>query len=455
MARMTTAAAPDPLAGDLIAQLTDVLAPAGWQPVAGHPSLFLRSNTALMSALRCHVGGDGLTVASVSMMFEEDRPLQLTIPAAGRDTLLAICQVLNRHAGRLDRLDYADCVEELLRHVAEVRVEAESSGLVPMAARLAGGAVRYDKAPPPVWPPSEAARAELNERRGAGEAGLLPWEAAQYKQLPKLLAKDRRRSLSARLAYYQGRELTPLDDTTAFVRTVDGGRHAVCFPADDGNGAFAHSVGLAYLHDLPEILLVSPMPAMIGATSHALALIVDAIAAAMLGGVRIAPGDRYAVVAERVARAVGKRSAIDHASLADSRFVLPPARTAERTLGSAAWFYANFMDATSFPVLACLLQPPRVPPNYGQPPPPPPPRTKPIPARTAAVLARVSRAAAGRKPPPPARPKAKAKPRAEAKAKAQPKAKARTKAKTNADANAKANAKAKTKPKARRGRGRR
>jgi len=233
----------------------------------------------------------------------------------------------------------------------------------------------------------------------------------------------------------------PLDDTAAFVRTVDGGRHAVCFPADDGKGAFAHSVGLAYLHDLPEILLVSPMPAMIGATSHTLALIVDAIAAAVLGGARIAPGDRYGVVAERVARSVGKRSAIDHASLAESRFVLPPARTAERTLGSAAWFYANFMDATSFPVLACMLQPARVPANYGQPPPPPPPRTRPIPARTAAVLARASRAAAGRKPPAPARPKAKAKakPRAEAKAKAQPKAKARTK----------------TKPKGRGGRGRR
>ena len=39
-------------------------------------------------------------------------------------------------------------------------------------------------------------------------------------------------------------------------------------------------------------------------------------------------------------------------------------RTVERTLSGGAWFYANFMDAASFPVLACLLQPPRVPDGY-------------------------------------------------------------------------------------------
>src|SRR5262245_60968592 len=131
---MTTVAAPVPLADDLVAQLTEVLAPAGWQPVSGHPSLFLRSNPALMSALRCTFTGDGVTVASVSMMFEEDRPLQLTVRAPAHEALLAVCQVLSRQAARLDRLQYADCVAELLRHVPEVVVEAESSGLVPTVA---------------------------------------------------------------------------------------------------------------------------------------------------------------------------------------------------------------------------------------------------------------------------------------------------------------------------------
>jgi hypothetical protein len=412
MARMTTAAEPVPLADDLVAELASSLSPAGWQQVAGHPALFLRSNTALMSALRCNFTGDGVTVASVSMMFEEDRPLQLAMKVSGRDDLLAVCQVLNRYAGRLDRLDHADCVAELLRHVAEVQVEAESSGLVPTVARVAGGQgqgqgdVRYEPAAPEVWPPPEQSRADLNQRRRAGEAGLLPWEPAQYKELPRLLAKDRRRSLGARLANYEARDL--LRPSDGFVRTIAGGRHAVWFPGDDSRGAFAHSIGLGYLHDLPEILLLSTAPAMIGATSHSLALIVNAIAAAMLGGVRLRPGDRYGIVADAVARALRKQSTIDHASLAQSCFVLPSPRIAERTLGFGAWFYANFMDTTSFPVLACLLQPPRVPEGYGQPPPPPPPKAKaaPIPA-----AGKPRKRAAARRPATKAKAKAKAKPK--------------------------------------------
>ena len=84
----------------------------------------------------------------------------------------------------------------------------------------------------------------------------------------------------------------------ASARTIDGGTHAVWLPSDDGNGEFAHSIGLYYLYNLPEILLVSPTPATIGATSRALAMTVNAIAAAMADGTRIKPGDRYAVVAE-------------------------------------------------------------------------------------------------------------------------------------------------------------
>ena len=91
------------------------------------------------------------------------------------------------------------------------------------------------------------------------------------------------------------------------------------------------------------------MPAAIGATSRALALTVNAIATAMIGGVRLAPGDRYAAVADVVARTVHKACTLDHARLAESRFVIPPPRIEDRTLASGAWFYANFMDAPSFP----------------------------------------------------------------------------------------------------------
>ena len=100
-------------------------------------------------------------------------------------------------------------------------------------------------------PPPERTRTELNQRRRAGGTELLlPWERAQYKQLPRLLAKDRRRSLSARIAYYEGKELVRPSD--GFARTIQGGRHAVWLPNDDSKGAFAFSIGLVDLHDLPE-----------------------------------------------------------------------------------------------------------------------------------------------------------------------------------------------------------
>ncbi len=407
MVHMTTAVAEvEPLPDDLLAPLSRILTPSGWQAVEGHRSLFLRSNTALMSALRCTFTSRSVTVASVSMMFEEDWPLQLSVQPHDLGTFAAVCEVLNRHAGRLDRLDYADCVTDLLRHVGEVRLECETTGLVPTVARMAGGAVQYEPAPPAVWPPPERQRSELNQRRGAGDTTLLPWERAQQKQFPRLLANDRRRSLSARLAYYEAKELLRSDE--AFVRTIDGGRHAVWLPADDSKGAFAYSIGLGYLHDLPEILLVSPLPAMSGATSRALALTVNAIAAAMIDGVSLQPGDRYAAVADIVARTVHKECTLDHAALAQSCFVIPSARIEERTLSGGAWFYANFMDAASFPVLACLLQPPRVPDGYGLPPPPPPAKAKPtivpVRARPAAAPAKRARAAAPK-------PKSKSRPR--------------------------------------------
>jgi hypothetical protein len=184
----------------------------------------------------------------------------------------------------------------------------------------------------------------------------------------------------------------PAED--AFVRTIAGGRHAVWLPDDDSRGAFAHSIGLAYLHDLPEILLLSPMPAMIGASVAGVALTVNAIADAMIGGIRLKPGDRYAVVAGTVARTVHKESTLDQAGLAQSCFVVPSPRIQERTLGAANWFYANFMDTTSFPVLACLLQPPRIPDGYGVPP-PPPPRIEAAVAKAAAPARREARAAEG------------------------------------------------------------
>jgi hypothetical protein len=387
-----------PLPDDVLSLCTALLAPGGWLPVDGQPSLLLRSNTALMSALRCTLTSESVTVAWVSMMFDEDRPLQLAMHPRGRDGFAAVCDLVSRHAAALDRLDYQGCVGDLLRYVDWVGVECESSGLVPTIARRVDGAVRYDLAPRSAWPPHERSRAALNARRREGDAALLAWDPPRYKELPRLLAKDRRRNLETRLAYYEGRgQLRPSD---GFVRTIAEGRHAVWFPSDDSKGVFASSIGLAALHDLPEILLISPMPAAIGATSRGLALTVNAIATAMIGGVRLAPGDRYAAVADVVARTVHAECSLDHARLAQSRFVIPSPRIEDRTLGAAAWFYGNFMDAPSFPVLACLLQPPRVPDDYGVPPPPPPPREPKRAARKkTAKRAAAKRAAAKRAAP--------------------------------------------------------
>src|SRR5262245_3691477 len=106
-----------PLPDDVLSVCTALLEPGGWLPVDGHPSLLQRSNTALMSALRCTLTSDGVTVAWVSMMFDEDRPLQLMMQPRGRDAFAAVCDLINRHAGALDRLEYQACVADLLRYV--------------------------------------------------------------------------------------------------------------------------------------------------------------------------------------------------------------------------------------------------------------------------------------------------------------------------------------------------
>jgi hypothetical protein len=358
--------------------VTGILAPAGFQPAAGQPAVLLRANTALSSALRCTFTAGTVTVVSASMMFDDDRPLQIYVRPQSGEAMRGVCEVLARHADRLDRLDHEACVAELLAHVESVRFECETSGLVPTVATMQAGTVRL--APRlPAWPepaagplhaPYEgaaagladtAARVKLNAMRRAGAGDLIHWELEQFDVWPRLLSKDRRGNLQARLASYDARGL--LKGKNGIARTIDGGRHAVWFPDGDDKGAFAHSIGLYYLYNLPEILLVDPTPAAadIGARSRALAAAVDAIAAAMaMEGTRIKPGDRYGLVADAVARAAQGDGALEHERLAESRFVLPSRRLEERTLGAASWFYANFMDVLTYPVLACLLRPAEV-----------------------------------------------------------------------------------------------
>jgi hypothetical protein len=365
-----------PLPDDLLTDVTRILAPAGWQPVDGQPSLLLRANTSLMTALRCSFTAGTVTVTLVSMTFEDDRPLQIYVRPQSREAMHGVCEVLVQHADRLDRLDVDACVAELLAHVESVRFECETSGLVPAVATMHAGTVRLtsrlpgwpDPAAGPLGAPYEgaaaglgdsAARVKLNALRRAGQGDLLWWDPAQYDMWPRLLSQDRRANLQSRLASYEAKGLMKPGDASA--RTIDGGKHAVWLPGDDSKGVFAHSIGLYYLYNLPEILLVSPTPATIGATSRALAMTVNAIAAAMVEGTRIKSGDRYAVVADIVARTVDQDCTLDHASLGESRFVLPSRRLEERTLGAASWFYANFMDVLTYPVLACLLQPSRAP----------------------------------------------------------------------------------------------
>ena len=120
-------------------------------------------------------------------------------------------------------------------------------------------------------------------------------------------------------------------------------------PSTTSKGAFAYSVGLYYLYNLPEILLVSPSPAAIGVTSQRAGADGERHRRRDGRGTRIKPGDRYALVAETVARTVDSACTLDHASLGESRFVLPSRRLEERTLGAASWFYANFMDVLDVP----------------------------------------------------------------------------------------------------------
>ena len=164
-----------PLPDDLLTDVTRILAPSGWQPVEGQPSLLLRSNTSLMSALRCTftagtrdrgVGVDDVRGGS---------PAADLRPPAEPGSVRGVCEVLIRHAGRLDRLDVDACIAELLAHVESVRFECETSGLVPTVATMQAGAVRLTSRLPgwpepaagPLRAPYEGAAAGLADRRRA------------------------------------------------------------------------------------------------------------------------------------------------------------------------------------------------------------------------------------------------------------------------------------------------
>ena len=211
-----------PLPDDLLTDVTGILAPAGWQPVDGQPSLLMRANTSLMTALRCSFTAGTVTVTSVSMTFDDDRPLQIYVRPQSREAMRGVCEVVVRHADRLDRLDVDACVAELLAHVESVRFECETSGLVPTVATMHAGTVRLtprlpgwpDPAAGPLRAPYEgaaagladsAARVKLNALRRAGQGDLLWWEPAQFDTWPRLLSKDRRANLKTRLASYEAR----------------------------------------------------------------------------------------------------------------------------------------------------------------------------------------------------------------------------------------------------------
>ena len=62
-----------------------------------------------------------------------------------------MCEVVVRHADRLDRLELDACIAELLAHVESVRFECETSGLVPTVATMHAGTVRLTPRLPG-WP---------------------------------------------------------------------------------------------------------------------------------------------------------------------------------------------------------------------------------------------------------------------------------------------------------------
>ena len=195
-----------PLPDDLLTDVTGILAPAGWQPADGQPSLLLRANTSLMTALRCSFTAGTVSVASVSMTFEDDRPLQISPPAEPGSDARRV-----RGPGPARRppgwLELDACVAELLAHVESVRFECETSGLVPTVATMHAGTVRLtprlpgwpEPAAGPLRAPYEgaaagladsAARVKLNALRRAGQGDLLWWEPAQFDTWPRLLSKD-------------------------------------------------------------------------------------------------------------------------------------------------------------------------------------------------------------------------------------------------------------------------
>ncbi len=195
------------------------------------------------------------------------------------------------------------------------------------------------------YAPSELRDATRELRRREEDASFLQFgdEEAEFADL---LTRSRRENLQARLAYCaQHRLLLPSE---GFVESiVKTERHVVWAPRD-GEPAFAYSIGLYYLHDLPEILLVDE-------TGYYdvgdLASRINALADAMLSGrLRLQPRTPYAEALE--ACQIHPRT-----SLAKNwHFEEVDPEMAEDYLGFCSWFYGNFMDNLGgYPALVCRL----------------------------------------------------------------------------------------------------
>jgi uncharacterized protein YjbI with pentapeptide repeats len=368
----------------------EVFKNAGWLSGGGGTMFFSRSEA---PNVRVAPVGRGLFLG---LYHDRDAEFFLSVSDLTLDARVALAASACLRRRRLEAGDYELCLRDWLVHVPRVSLRALERGFVVEGATRRGGELEFESEPANYLepeasirlaterlltgegrgyknqlgrllafqgtarglPPSPERDATNDLRRHDENGALCAWGEEQFVSFPALLSESREKNLDARLAYYE--EMGLLGPSRAFVRVVVKGAPAVWYPddadSDDEAGPFAYSIGLYYLFNLPEILLVGRDPEL---TSPRLARLVQTVASAMaVGGLRLRPGDPFGRVVAALPPSIEAELSLDLRAYEHCRFFRPDEAAYERHLGFCSWFYANFMDhlVTDYPALSCRMR---------------------------------------------------------------------------------------------------
>lgn len=350
---------------DPLPEITARFETAGWSPHSDdHPGLFIKEEAGrelrFRLASRCTVAVVENGIKLLLITWEE---------GPGADPVGCVDEIIAR-AAALFEVEWEALAVALTPKAPSIMVFGEWTGEITYKPRTESGKTVFVPSGglPGLRPTSGALRPFAGPARGFLESSdrtevsalrqersldcCLPWGKSELDRFPALLSTDRERNLKERHAYYRRKKLISRHHAFAdHIATKQ--RHAVWYP-EDGEDVFSYSIGLYYLYNLPELLVINESDDDLDAAT--LGRFVDSLATAQVAGrVRVEPATTVhdTLMLPETEELVG--SFCMHLA---RRFVLADDEDRERYLGFGSWFYMNYMDLrpSSYPALVLRLR---------------------------------------------------------------------------------------------------